>query len=278
MSREAYKTDLTDAQWERLAPLLPPAKPGGRPRGTDLREVLNTLFYLDRTGCQWALLPHDLRPKSTVYEYFARWRNDGTWAAINAALRERVRTEQAPSGKPTPSAASLDSQTTQSSGAGGERGFDGAKQTTGRKRHVAVDTLGLLLAISVTAASVDDAAAAPAVLSQLDAARFPRLEVIWADAKYHNHRLNDWIAEAKPLWRLEIVRRPEGTKGFMLLPKRWVIERTFGWLRRCRRLGREYERRTDSGEALVQLASIRLMLGRLAPSQVDPPFRYRLAA
>lgn len=143
-------------------------------------------------------------------------------------------------------------------GAGGESGYNAGKSVSGRKRHIGVDTLGLLRAVAVTAASVDDAAAAPRVLARFDAAAFPRLEVIWADSKYHNHALNEWAAAAAPRWRIEVVRRPAGVKGFVLLPKRWVIERTFGWLMRSRRLGRDHERRTDSSEAMVQVSSIHL--------------------
>jgi putative transposase len=272
--RKPYPSDLTDAQWAIIKPLIP--SPGvGRPRTNDLREILNAIFYLNRSGCQWDMLPHDLPAKSTVYDYFAQWRDDGTWQKIMDALRRAVR--QAKGREPAPAMACIDSQTVKGTEIGGARGYDGGKKIRGVKRHIVVDTLGLLLVVAVSAASADDGTYAPEVLRRLSAEQTARLKEVRADGKYRNHHLDAYLEDSKAGYRIVLVERPDGSTGWVRLPKRWVVERSFAWLGRYRRNSRDYEWHTYSSESMLKISSIHRMLRLLKPDKTKKgaPFKYR---
>jgi len=275
MRTHHYPSDVTDAQWALIERHLPPVRPGGRPRKTDLRDVADAIFYILRTGCQWRYLPKDFPPKSTVWRYFDQWRQDGTLDEIHDLLRRKVRTAEKPYHPRT--SASVDSQSVDTTSGGEQRGRDNAKNVDGRKRHIVVDSMGLLLAVLVTAANVDDARAAPELFARLDGQPMGKVVRMYADNKYHNFALYQWV-EDNAGWKLSIVRRPEGSEGWVRLPIRWTVERTFAWLGDCRRLSKDREKSTLSSESFIKLAMIHLMINRLEPKGTDAEFRYRPAA
>src|ERR1019366_5509619 len=274
MRTQSYPSDVTDAQWFLIEPELP-VYPGGRPRKTDLRDVVDAIFYILRTGCQWRYLPKDFPPKSTVWRYFDEWRHNGALDAIHDLLRQRVRTQEKPYSPRT--TASVDSQSVDTTGGGEQRGRDNAKNVDGRKRHIVVDSMGLLLAVLVTAANVDDAKAAAELFKRLEGQPLGRMTRMFADTKYHNFALYEWVQD-NARWDLCIVRRPDDAEGWVKLPIRWTVERTFAWLGKCRRLSKDRERSVRSSEAFVKLAMIHLMLNRLEPKLTDAEFHYQRAA
>ena len=254
-----YVTDMNDAEWEIIAPYINHDPKIGSPRDVCIRCVMNALFYIDRTGCQWNLLPKDLPNYGTVYYYFRKWRDDGTFERMNTALREMVRVRAGRDAEP--SLAIVDSQSVKTTEVGGAVGFNSHKQIKGRKRHLLVDVLGLILVVVVTAASVQDASSA-SILGPRLSGKFPRLHKILADQGYKEQFITWFMIHFK--WIVEIVRRNPALKGFEVLPKRWIVERTFAWMNGYRRLSKDYEYPTNSSEAMIYLASVRWMLKRSA--------------
>jgi putative transposase len=271
---KVYPTDLTDDQWAFLAPLLPAAERGGRPRTAALRLVLNAIFYLSKAGCQWAMLPTDLAERSTAHDYLSRWKADGTWQAVLDAVRRQVRV--AAGREAEPSKAAIDSQTVEGSESGGPRGYDGGKKINGRKRHLVVDSMGLILVVAVTAGNLDDGTYAPNVSAELTAAHTSRLDEVRGDGKSNNRELDRYLVATGAKDEVTVVERPAGATGLVHLPYRWVVERTNAWVGKYRRNGKDDERTTAVAEAVIQVSTIHLMLKRLKPDPdaTQAAFRY----
>ena len=259
--RKPYPTDLSDTEWICLRSYLPTPKGQGRPRTHSLRDVLDAIFYVLKSGCPWRLLPHDFPPWSSVYYHFRKLRLSGAWALLYRTLHN---TERKRVGKnPDASAAIMDSQSVKTTEEGAQsNGYDAHKNIKGRKRHLLVDTLGLPLSVYVTSADVQDRVGTRSLLAGLKPF-VPRLKKIWADGAYTGEKLASWLEEQGG-WELEIVERDREARGFEVLSKRWIVERTFSWLIRNRRLSKDYERMVQSSETFIKVAMIRLMLRRLA--------------
>jgi transposase len=272
---ERYPSDTTDEQWAVLEPLVPAPLPGGRPAVHSRRRIVDAILYVTRTGCAWRSLPHDFPPWATVFWYFKRWRADGVVDRIHDALRDQVR--DAAERDPMASAGSIDSQSIKGADTVGVavRGFDVGKKTNGRKRHIAVDTMGLLLLVVITSAGVQDRDGARTLLARVKMV-MPSLSLVWADGGYAG-KLVEWAGQIAHI-TVEIVRKPLGIKTFQVLPRRWVVERTFAWIVRCRRLDHDYERLPETSEAMIKWAMIGLMVRRLAPPPDRKPWQRTCAA
>src|SRR4051794_35912060 len=270
--KPSYDTSLTDGQWAVIEPLLPVRDPrkGGQPLRYERRLVIDSILYVLGSGCSWRRMPHDLAPWDAAYRWFSAWTADGTWDRVHDTLRDRVR--EADGRDPQPSAAVLDSQSVKSSEGGEAIGYDAGKKVRGRKRHLLVDTCGLLLKAVVHSASLQDRHGAKRVLTGIHAL-FPLIALVWVDGGYVNSvdsSLVGWAARTEGI-DLVAVPRNADVKGFQVLPRRWVVERTLGWLGRCRRLARDYERKTTHAEAMIKFAMIRLMAARLAGEELPEP-------
>jgi putative transposase len=261
MSEEFYQSDLTDKQWETIEAMLPPVHPMGRPRLYSNRRIIAAILYLIKTGCQWRMIPKDMPHWQSCYRYFSMLKKDGTWLRIHEWLRNKIRLQEGR--KSAPTAAIIDSQSVKSASHCGVRGYDAGKRINGRKRHILVDTLGLVLLSKVHEASIQDRDGARLLLQGLEKA-FGWISLIWADGGYAG-TLVGWVRAITRYRKikLEIVKRSDDAKGFEVLPWRWVVERTFGWLVQNRRLARDYETTISSAEAMIHIAMIKLMLGRI---------------
>jgi len=261
---KAYPSNLTLEQSELLSSLIPAPKPGGRPRSVDIWDVLNAIFYILHEGCRWRSLPGDFPAWQTVYTYFRNWRIDGTWVKIHDHLRDWVRVDN--QREPSPSEAVIDSQSVKNAAMVSQAvGFDAGKLIKGRKRFLTVDTLGLVLRVLVTAAHVGEREGGKQVLKRVKkmGQAVSRVHTVWVDGGFDGEPFMEWVMNVCR-WIVQVVLRPEQTKGFVLLKKRWVVERTFGWLMGSRRLVRDYELLPETSETLIYVAMIRMMVRRLA--------------
>jgi len=259
----AYSSDLTDEQWNVLKPLVPKARSnpmiGGAPEVYPKREIMNGILYVKTNGNKWKDIPRDLPPWSTCYHYFNAWSKDGVWHRIHKLLRRKVRKQAGKSSQPT--AAIIDSQSVKTAGYGGVCGYDAGKKIKGRKRHILVDTLGLVIGLHVHAGNIQDRDGAKELINRVKHT-LTKLELIWADGGYRG-KLISWVKETTG-WALEIIKRNDDVKGFEVLPKRWIVERTFGWFSQNRRLAKDYEVTIRNSKAMIQVTMIHLMTRRIA--------------